>query len=66
MQLFEYSIFWVPTEQQKKDGRKAEILVPTATILTASKEAAQTIASRAIPDAYIDQLDQVTICVRPF
>lgn len=66
MQLFEYSIFWVPTEQQKKDGNRAAILVPTTTILTANKEAAQTIASRSIPDAYIDQLDQVTVCVRPF
>jgi len=66
MQLFEYSIFWIPTEQQKKDGKKAEILVPTTTVLTATKEAAQTIASRAIPDAYIDQIDQVTICVRNF
>lgn len=66
MQLFEYSIFWVPTEQQKKDGKKADILVHTTCVLTASKEAAQTIASRAIPDEYVDQLDQVTICVRPF
>jgi hypothetical protein len=66
MQLFEYSIFWVPTEQQKKDGKKAEILVPTTTILSANRDAAQTIASRAIPEAYIDQLDQVTIVVRPF
>jgi len=66
MQLFEYAIFWAPTEQQKKDGKKAEILVGTTTVLTANKEAAQTIASRAIPDSYVDQLDQVTICVRPF
>jgi hypothetical protein len=66
MQLFEYAIFWVPTEQQKKDGKKAEIIKPTTTILSANKENAQTIAARSIPDTYIDQLDQITICVRPF
>jgi len=66
MQLFEYSIFWVPTEQQKKDGKKPEILVKTETVLTAHKDAAQTIAHRAIPEAYMDQLDQVTVVVRPF
>lgn len=66
MQLFEYSIFWVPTEQQKKDGKKAEILEYPTAVLASNKEAAQTIAARAIPDEYVDQLDQVTICVRPF
>lgn len=66
MQLFEYSIFWTPNEQQKKDGKKAAILVNTTATLSANKDAAEVVAARAIPDEYVDQLDQVTICVRPF
>lgn len=66
MRLFQYAIFWVPSEEQKKTGSKAKILIPIKEILANDEASAQIQVSREIPDEYMDQLDQVTICVRPF
>lgn len=64
--LFEFAIFWQPSEDSIKKGVKPEIIVPPNTILAMDIEKANILASRQIPDKYLDQLDQVTIAVRPF
>lgn len=66
MKLFQYAIFWVPTAEQKKAGDKAKILIPIKETLADNEGSVQIQASREIPEAYMDQLDQVQICVRPF
>jgi hypothetical protein len=62
--LFEYVIIWHPTEQQEKEGAKAKILVDLQRILEKNVTSAQTLAARAIPSEYIDQVDQVEILFR--
>jgi hypothetical protein len=63
--LFEYVIIWHPTEQQEKqDGAKAKIIVDLTRLLAKDVSSAQTIAARAIPTEYIDQLDQVEVLFR--
>lgn len=64
--LFQYVIFWKPTKEQEKQGQKAEIIVPLKSILAKDKDTVNIIASRDIPEQYINQLDQIDIAVRPF
>lgn len=66
--IFEYSIFWLPTTEQEKEGKKPKILVDVKRILSLDEKSAFMLASRDIPDEYAtsDQLDQVQIAIRPF
>lgn len=66
MKLFQYAIFWLPSEQQAKDGRKPEVLQEVTSALAKDEQSVNILASRKIPDQYLDQLDQITIAVRPF
>lgn len=62
MKLFEYAAFYIPTEK----GEKAAIVVPPTTVLAKTEEVAKSLAARAIPAEYADNLDKVTVVVRPF
>ena len=64
--IFEYAIFWQPTDEEIKKGKKAEIIVPLKVILATDQEKANILASRDIPENYLDRLEQLTIAVRPF
>jgi len=64
--LFQSAILWHPTEEQVKAGKKSILISPLKTVLVADQHAALIMASREIPEEYIDQLDQVEIAVRPF
>lgn len=64
--IFEYIIFWQPDQEEAKKGVKAEMITPIKTVLATDIEKANILASREIPEKYLDQLDQVTIAVRPF
>lgn len=66
MKLFQYVIFWTPTEAQTKEGKKPEILKEMTTILAKDEQSANIMAARAIPDSHINELEQITIAVRPF
>lgn len=61
MKLFEYCIIYLP----KKEG-KAEILVQPTVILAFDLEKAKMIAARSIPEIYMDKIEDVEVCVRPF
>jgi P pilus assembly chaperone PapD len=66
-QLFEYSIFRIPTEKEAEKGKKAEILVAPKTIIANNDKSAFMIAVRDIPEKYAkDDMDQIKIAVRPF
>ncbi len=62
--LFEYIIIWHPTEQQEKEGAKAKIIIDLTRTLSKDVAGAQTLAARAIPEEYIDQIAQVEILFR--
>jgi coenzyme F420-reducing hydrogenase alpha subunit len=65
--MYEYIIY--TQNRYDKDGEvveKGEILVAPTHVLVASERDANTVASRAIPDKYMDELDRVSVVVRPF
>lgn len=67
-QLFEYSIFWLPNEDEVKAGKKPAILVEMKRILSNDEKSAFMSAVRSIPKEYAEpeSLDQVQIALRPF
>lgn len=62
--LYEYVIIWHPTEKQENDGQKAEIVTDLTRVLAKDISSAQTLAARAIPERYLDQLDQIEVLFR--
>lgn len=64
--IFQYIVFWNPTENEIKEGLKAKIIVEQKTVLSESIESANIMASRDIPEEYINCLDQCDIAIRPF
>lgn len=66
MKLFEYAVYYVPAEEENAQGQKAVVLVKPTTALAKSEDQARTLASRAIPEEYLEKLDQVTVVIRPF
>ena len=64
--LFQYAIFFVPTEKEVKDGIKATMIKEITTVLAKNDQEVLIIASRQISDVYMDKLNQVQIVVRPF
>lgn len=64
--IFEYAIVGHPSETEIKDGKNTEMLVEPTRVLTADIAGANIIASRKIPDTWLDKLDRVEIAVRPF
>lgn len=64
MNVFQYVVFYLPHEDETDD--KARIIVDPATILAKDERQAMMLAARAVPEYFIDKLDQVEIAVRPF
>jgi len=67
LQPFEYMVFVQP--KRDKDGEvvePGEIVIERTTVLRPSESQVEMVASRAIPDKYMDQLDRVRVVVRPF
>lgn len=65
--LYEYAVLYHPPK--KKDAEvqpEAEILVPVTTKLARRPEDIAVLASRAIPESFLDRLVDVEIIVRPF
>lgn len=69
-QLFEFCAIYHPlqTKEQRDKGehQKSEMIVKVQQILAKNEGAAQVLASRQIPEAFLDKLDHVEIIVRPF
>jgi hypothetical protein len=68
--LFEYAILWQPKERFDANGNDttppAKVLVEPTRILVRNEAEARIQASRQIPEAYLDKLDEVELAVRPF
>jgi hypothetical protein len=68
--LFEYAVIYHPKTVKDAAGNETqgadELLVkPTFLLAKSDKEVAMR-AAREIPDSYLDKLDQIEVCVRPF
>lgn len=66
MKVFQYLVFWTPTEKQKEDGQVAKIIADVKTTLGDTEQAVLIQAATEIPTEYKSQLSQVQIVVRPF
>lgn len=67
LKLYECAVIWVPTaEMEEEIGAKPKVVVPVTPIIAKDEKAVRIWASRAIPNEYSDDLDRVTIFVRPF
>jgi len=67
LELYEFAIVLQPKED--KDGNvsdPAKVLVMPTTVLASSPENATLMAAKQIPDENMDDLDRVTVVVRPF
>jgi len=64
--LFQYASFFIPTDKEAKEGAKSVMITEVTTLLARSEQEVLIIASRSIPEQYMDKLNQVTIVVRPF
>lgn len=64
--LFEYAVFYQPSEEEEKTGIKPKILIKPETILATEEKNALIIVSRNIPEAYLDRLNNVKVVLRPF
>lgn len=68
--LFEYAVIFhqLQTKEQKDKGesQKSKLLVSPTYVLAKDDKEAAVLAARAIPEEYLDRLDQVEVAVRPF
>lgn len=64
--LFEFAVLHHPTDDEGKPNGKSVILVEPKRVLASTDQEAVIHASRDIPDAYLDKLEQVEIVIRPF
>lgn len=62
--LFEFVIAFNPVED-KDDSAPATILA-NGFLLATDIDKAKTLASRRIPDSYVDKIEHVDVFVRPF
>lgn len=64
--IYIYAAVWYPAEEQAKAGQKPKLIVEPTYVLALHTEAVSLIAARAIPEEYTDNLDQISIAIRPF
>ncbi len=64
--LYQYVVFIRPTEDEAKAGQIGKVIVEPTTILSINEQAASIMASRAIPQDFINQIDRIEVAVRPF
>lgn len=66
MQIFTYAVIFEPDLEDESETRKAKLIVEPTHILAKDAGAANLQAARAIPSEWEDDLDNLTVVVRPF
>lgn len=68
--LYEYAVLYHPKTKKDKVGNeiveKSKLISDVQRIVATSPEEVGILAARAIPEEYLDKLDDVEILVRPF
>lgn len=68
--LYEYAVLYHPKPEKDAAGKeiqaKSQILKVPAMVLANSPDEVGILAGRAIPEEYLDKLEDVEIVVRPF
>lgn len=69
MKVFQYVIIFNPKPKENKETtEKAKVLVDVTTVVATNEKHAGILASRAIPEEYLDRIadGEVEVVVRPF
>lgn len=64
--LYEVAAFWSPSEREYDKGTRPKVVMGPEVLLAKDDATARTLAAREIPDEFVDDIDKVTIVVRPF
>lgn len=67
LKLYEFAVLLQP--KKNRDGKttsQGKIVVNPTVVLAEDDEKAQLLAGRAIPEEHMDELDRLTLVVRPF
>ena len=54
------------SEEEKAKAPKPELLVDVTRVLASDQAQASMLAARAIPEDYVERLDEIQLVVRPF
>ena len=66
-EIYEYAVIYQEKPADKNAIKpKGKLIVEITQVLVDSEAEAQMIAARAIPDDYVDKLEDITVVVRPF
>lgn len=66
MKLYQYAIIYTPKKEADKEVKKSLVLKTVTDVLAENDQQAMILAARAIPEDYLDKLDEVQVAVRPF
>lgn len=64
--VFQFCIIKRATGEERKAGKKDELVVNTESVLADSEQQVVLLAGRRIPEDQLEFLDQMEIAVRPF
>ncbi|RYC70688.1 hypothetical protein [Spirosoma sordidisoli] len=64
--LFQIAILFHPSAKDVEAGKQTEIILDPKNVLATNEDHAKTLASREIPEKYLDKLEQVEVVIRPF
>jgi hypothetical protein len=65
--IYEFAVLYAPeVDGKKKQPERAKLVVDVQRIVAHDDQEAMILASRAIPEEYMDRLDRIKIAVRPF
>ena len=66
MQLFQYAVFYRPSDEQTKKGAKAEVIKDITSVVAADEKEVMIRAVREIPENFMDRVANIEVAVRPF
>jgi hypothetical protein len=66
LKLFEYVMLYHSDDKESKDSIKTLIIRHVSQTLAKDEKQVAMLASREIPESYLDDLDKVEILIRPF
>jgi hypothetical protein len=64
--LFEFAVIFYPTDEERKNGQKAEVVIPIGTMIAKDRDVVFKKVIKLIPSQYDEKLDQVDVAIRPF
>ncbi len=64
--LYQFCVYKVPTEAERKEGKRTELIVPPSEWFIATAKEALMRANKAIPEDQMKFAAQLEVAVRPF